>query len=77
MAVAQGQPARAARLFAAAQALRQHIGAPLPPSRRAELERSWSAARERLGRAGYTDNQAEGQAMSLEQVITYALDGSE
>jgi predicted ATPase/class 3 adenylate cyclase/DNA-binding XRE family transcriptional regulator len=76
VALAQGQLARAGRLLAAAQALRQHIGAPLPPSRRAEVERSWSAVRVGLEPTAYTATQAEGQAMTLEQAITYALNSS-
>jgi predicted ATPase/class 3 adenylate cyclase/DNA-binding XRE family transcriptional regulator len=76
VAVAQGRLAPAARLLAAAQALRQHIGAPLPPSRRAEVERSWSAARVGLEPAAYTAAETEGQATTLEQAITYALNSS-
>ena len=76
VAVAQGQLARAARLLAAAQGLRQHIGAPLPPSRHPEVERSWSAARVGLKLPAYTAAEAEGQAMTLEQALTYALNSS-
>ena len=44
MGAVQGQPAWTA-LLGAAEAVRQHIGAPLPPVYRADYERSVAAAR--------------------------------
>ena len=71
-----GQPERAARLFGAAEALREAIGAPLPPSGRDDHEREVAAARAHLDEHAFVQALAEGQAMSLEQAIAYALEGA-
>jgi len=66
------QRIRAARLFGAAAALRDAIGAPLPPSEQADYERNLAAAR-----AGDADTfmaaWRAGGAMGLEQAVEYAL----
>jgi predicted ATPase/DNA-binding XRE family transcriptional regulator len=63
---------RAAQLFGAAAALRDAIGAPLPPSEQADYELNLAAAR-----AGDADTFAvawsAGEAMTLEQAVEYAL----
>src|SRR5207245_1515940 len=45
LAVTQEQSERAARLFGAAEGLREAMGAPLPPADRAEHDRSLAAVR--------------------------------
>jgi tetratricopeptide (TPR) repeat protein len=73
VAVAQGQPERAARLFGAAEGLREALGAPLPPVDRAEHDRSVAAVRTALGEEAFTAAWAEGRAMSLDEAVAYAL----
>ena len=71
-ASAEGQPERAARLSGAAESLLNTIGVHEIPDR-AAYERHSAVAREALGAAGFASMQAEGQAMTLEQAIEYAL----
>jgi predicted ATPase/DNA-binding SARP family transcriptional activator len=74
VAGSRSQPERAARLFGAAQALREASGAALPPD---EYQRTLAAAQARLDEASWVAAWAEGQAMTLEQAIAYALEGSQ
>ena len=71
----QGLPGGAARLWAAAEALREATGAVLhqTPESCREEERSVAAARSALGEASFADAWAEGRAMPLEQAVEYAL----
>jgi tetratricopeptide (TPR) repeat protein len=75
-----GDPAsliRAVRLWGAADRLRDEIAAPLPPSQQASLEEDLAAARQEL-----RDDEAfdaawqQGRAMTLEQAVELALEGS-
>jgi non-specific serine/threonine protein kinase len=77
LAIARRQGRRGALLSGAAAALRQQIGSLVPPSMRPRLERTLRLAREGLGEAAFGKAWAEGQAMSLEQAIQYALEGDE
>src|SRR5262249_24552660 len=72
--VAGGQPERAARLFGAAEGLREAIGAPLLPAERAEHDRSIAAACTALGEEAFAAAWAEGRALSLEGAVRYALE---
>lgn len=74
VATVQEQPARAARLFAAAQALRDAIGAPRPPAYRSYYEHNLAAARNLLDETAFAAAWQEGQAMTSEQAIEYALE---
>ena len=74
VAGAMGRPARSARLFSAAQALRGAIGTTASPSTRAEHRRELAAARAALGDLEFAAAWAEGRAMTLEQAVAYALD---
>jgi DNA-binding NarL/FixJ family response regulator len=69
----QAQIARAVRLFGAAQALPEAIGAPMPPANRAEYDRSVAAARTRLGEAAFGALWREGRALSLEDAMEQAM----
>ena len=69
----EGQPRRAAVLWGASQRLRDDVGAPLLPSERASYEREVAQGRVALGEDAFEMAWAEGQAMSTEQAIQYAL----
>jgi predicted ATPase/DNA-binding SARP family transcriptional activator len=71
--VAQGQPERAIRWWGAAQALREAIHAPLPPSYQSDYDSSLNAARAQLGETAFETLRAEGRAMTLEQALEEVL----
>ena len=66
---AQGERLQAARLWGAAEALRQAIGAPLPLIYRPAHERAVRAARAQFGERPLVAAWAEGRTMPLEQVL--------
>ena len=74
VASAQARPVQAARLWGAAERLREEIGCPLPPSERSRYDSQLAATR-----AAIDDDVAfdlawkEGRAMTLEQAIEYEL----
>ena len=68
----QGQMERAARLFGAAAALRNVIGAPLSPISRITYDRTVAATREALGEITFAAAWAAGQALPLEQAVVEA-----
>jgi tetratricopeptide (TPR) repeat protein len=74
VACAQEQTERAARLFGAGQALREALGAPLPPADQAPYDRGVAVARARLGENAFAAAWAQGRAMALEQAVAYALE---
>jgi tetratricopeptide (TPR) repeat protein len=67
------EPERAARLWGAAEALRQSIGSRPAPAARATRERLMAAALEQLGETAFAAAWAKGQAMKSEQAIELAL----
>jgi non-specific serine/threonine protein kinase len=67
----------AARLFGAAQTVREAVGVSVIPSIRADYDRGVAAARAGLGAAAFDTAWAEGQEMSLEQAVEYGLRGPE
>jgi hypothetical protein len=67
------QPHRAARLWGAAEALLETLGAHLELADQPPGRRGADRARADLGPALFEDFAAEGRAMSLEQVFEYAL----
>ncbi len=73
IARAQDKPTRAARLFGAAEALRDASSAPMVGFERVEYDRETAALRQRLDNATFTSEWAAGRAMSLDQAIAYAL----
>jgi predicted ATPase/DNA-binding SARP family transcriptional activator/DNA-binding CsgD family transcriptional regulator len=76
VAAVQGRPVRAARLWGAAEALREAIGLPLSPFDRAnyDYEGYQVVARTGLGNeATWTEAWAEGRAMTLKEATQYAL----
>jgi hypothetical protein len=72
-AAAQAQMERAARLWGAAESLREAIGALLPPSERPEYDRSVAAVCSALSEEAFATAWAEGSGMSLERAVAYAL----
>ena len=69
MVAAQGEPAWAARLWGAAENLRETIGTPLPPVYRADYERSVAATRTQLGEQAFAATWQEGRNMTPEQAL--------
>ncbi|MFQ5795916.1 MAG: tetratricopeptide repeat protein [Candidatus Bipolaricaulia bacterium] len=63
VACANRQPEQAARLFGAAEALREAIGIPLPPSECADYDRDVAAVRAGLDEDAFAAAWAEGRAM--------------
>ncbi len=74
---AQGQPRRAARLFGAAEAVRESVGAILWPANRIEYHRTLAALRAQLDEDALAAAWAEGRAMTAgawEQAIEAVLE---
>ncbi len=74
VAGAQSDSERAARLFGAAEALREAVGATLWPANRIEYERSLVALRKQLDEETLTQAWVEGRATTMEAAIAYALE---
>ena len=74
LAVEQGQPERGACLLGAAESLRLAIDySNMGPDDRANYDRGLAAARSKLGEEAFAAAWAEGQVMSMEAAIEYAL----
>jgi predicted ATPase len=69
----QGNAERAGRLFGATEALREAIGAPLPPSEQRVYDVMVEKARARLDQAAFLAAWAAGRAMGLEEALNYAF----
>jgi non-specific serine/threonine protein kinase len=72
VAVLDEEPQRAARLWGAAEALRQSIGAREAPASGTTRERLMAKAREQLGAAAFDAAWAQGQALTMELAIEQA-----
>jgi tetratricopeptide (TPR) repeat protein len=70
VAAVQGEPAWAVRLWGSADALREAIGAPLPPVERAGYDQALAAVRDRLGEVALVAAWAQGRTMTAEQALT-------
>jgi predicted ATPase/transcriptional regulator with XRE-family HTH domain len=70
-----GQAERAARLLAAAAALRERLGAPLPLAFRTAHDRTIAAVRRALGEAAFAAAWNPGAAMPVEDALAEALAG--
>src|SRR5215203_5762653 len=73
-AAAKGEAERAARLFGAAEALREAEGYRQTPRERSLREPYLTTARSRVGEAAWASAWEEGRSMAFEDVITYALE---
>ena len=69
MAVRQEQPALAAQLWGAAEALRESLGIPVWPVERADYERSITATRRSLGEKSFTEAWTQGRLRTPEQAL--------
>jgi predicted ATPase/DNA-binding CsgD family transcriptional regulator/tRNA A-37 threonylcarbamoyl transferase component Bud32 len=65
----QGEPMWATQLWGAASALRDTIGAPIPPIERADYEEATAAVRIHLGEKAYAAAWSQGRMMTPEQVL--------
>lgn len=74
--LAQGMTQHAARLLGAADSLFDAHGFDPRPSDTPDIERTRANVRTKLGKAAFEDARAEGEAMSLEEAIAYALEES-
>jgi predicted ATPase/class 3 adenylate cyclase len=74
IALLSGQPRRAARLLGAAQALRETIGAPVPPYKRLRLQRIMGGVAAQLDPKMLESELTIGRKMSLDEAIVYALE---
>jgi predicted ATPase/DNA-binding SARP family transcriptional activator len=68
---------RAARLWGAAESLREATGTPLTPEEQKEYERDQAAVREALGEAAFEAAWSAGRAMTMEHAIEEALNAAE
>jgi predicted ATPase/class 3 adenylate cyclase/Tfp pilus assembly protein PilF len=64
---------RAAQLWGAAVALREEIGAPLPPNQQEEYRRRLDVVRAKLGEEAFAVALAAGRAMTLDDAVAFAL----
>jgi predicted ATPase/DNA-binding SARP family transcriptional activator len=74
LAVAEGQPERAVRLVGWADAIRQAIGDFRPPVEQKTVDGDVAVARSQLNEAVFAAAYAEGQRLTMEQAIAYALE---
>ncbi|HEX5850107.1 MAG TPA: tetratricopeptide repeat protein [Rubrobacter sp.] len=65
---------RSARLFGAAEALRESTGVPVPPCENPEYDRALAAVRTRVGDGEFSLLRAEGRSMKLEAAVSLALE---
>jgi len=72
LAIAWGQPERAAHLFGAAAALRESSGLPVDPACRATHQRDVAAARAALGKDAFAAGWAAGAALPLPAAVAEA-----
>ena len=77
LAVAQWSMERAAWLCGAAAALREDMGWPLPPAKRAENDRTVTAARGAIGEEAFEAAWVRGHALTLEETSTETLSNGE
>ena len=75
VAASRGRPVRAARLWGAAEAVKEAFGIKATPLARSvtDYEARMSAARSRLGEEAFAAAWEEGREMPLERAVEYAL----
>lgn len=75
-AVRTGRPLRAAQLFAAAAAVADAVGVPLHLHYGASYDQALADTRAYLGASRYERAWTQGQAMTAEEAVAYALTGA-
>ncbi|GHO99295.1 transcriptional regulator [Reticulibacter mediterranei] len=65
----QGDPAQAARLWGLAEALREALGAPLPPVERTDYDAAVAAVRHQLGEQVFVSTWQEGRLLPVDQAL--------
>jgi predicted ATPase/class 3 adenylate cyclase len=75
VAASRGEIQRAARLWGAAVGSREATGIPWLPEERAMIEPHTDAARARLDGLSWQEEWEKGRSMTLDQAISYALEG--
>lgn len=73
IAATQNDFERAARLFGAAEAMREKMGTPIPPVQRGDYENKVSELRAGMGDVEFKRTWDEGRAMSKDEVTQYAV----
>ncbi len=68
------EPIRAAELFGAAEALREVMGAPIPPSSRSRYDHNLAIARAQLDAEAWEAAWERGRSMTMEETISLALE---
>jgi len=76
VAVVQAQMERAAKLWGAAEALREVLTSPIFPAEQVRYEPPLTKARAQLGEAAWAAACIVGRAMPLAEAVAYALEGS-
>ena len=71
---ARGSPEAVVRLLASATALRNALGAPVPPDEQPELERTLAAARSALSSRAFLEASADGGRLDIQQAVELAAD---
>ena len=72
-ATVRGEPTEAARLFGAAEALRDSLGTPLPPSERETYDRRLMDVRSRLDGTTFAIEWAWGRELDVDEAVRYAM----
>jgi tetratricopeptide (TPR) repeat protein len=73
LAAAEASPEKALQLAGFAAALRETIGAPLPPSEQARVDRMIAPARQALPETAVTSEWESGRSLKLEEAFELAL----
>jgi tetratricopeptide (TPR) repeat protein len=76
LAESSGRIEIAARLLAAANAQHARVDTPLPPTRRADYKSVVTSVQKHLGDQDFEQLWAEGESMSLQEAVAYALEAS-
>jgi hypothetical protein len=71
----QGHPEHAAILLGASESVLNTMGAKLQPADQIEIERYITAIKEQLDEKSFEDALAKGRDMSLEEAVSFALEG--
>jgi predicted ATPase len=73
VAVGEGKPALAARLYGSAEVMREKLGLSMPPADRVAYDRAVQSMRDSLGQEAFQIAWNEGRGMKVEQTLACAL----